>query len=110
MGNLKKEDNSCLRSPPLQTFAVHMKHATNHGVTGLQTRVLQKNKSCQVIISMGKRDTMRYRNGVHKLERRVSAYRTRKQKKHGVVQKRNLDLQELLSRAEQNGPGQSPSQ
>lgn len=56
-------------------------------------RVLQKNKSCQVlIISMAKRDTVRLRNGLHKLDRRSSSYRTRKQKKHGVVQETETGL------------------
>lgn len=38
MGNLKKGNNSCLRSPPLQTSAVHAKHPTNNGVVGIQTK------------------------------------------------------------------------
>lgn len=56
-------------------------------------RLLQKNKSCQVlIISMAKRGTVRLRNGLHKLDRRNSSYRTRQQKKHGVVQETESGL------------------
>lgn len=38
MGNLKKENNSCLRCPLLQTSAVYVKHPANNGVTGFQTK------------------------------------------------------------------------
>lgn len=95
MGKLKKENNSCLRSPLLQTCAVHMKHPTKSWCHWPSNqRVLLKNKSCQVlIISMAKRDTVRQRNGLHELDRGKRSYRTRKQKKCRVVQEMESGLQ-----------------
>lgn len=52
MGSLKKENNSCLRSPPLHTSVLHMKHSTNNDVGGFQTKestLWKQTKSCQVL-------------------------------------------------------------
>lgn len=61
MGNLKKENNSCLTYPPLQTSAVHMKHPTNNGGGGFQTKESTPEKTSPAkssVISMAKRDTV----------------------------------------------------
>lgn len=43
MDNLKKENNSCLGSPPLQT-SVYMKHLTTNDGVGFQTKESTREK------------------------------------------------------------------